>query len=332
MRSSFHHINILSVAAAWLIAWGAAATPAGQAAAIPLVEFWDRVQSTLNTVDHLDGQPASAIRAALDQEASAWAGVTAVRLDDGTQMPVDTGALVSLLRADPPDLKAIHARLQALLDARDGWYPPASAGETSGPDPNAALKEVLAEPEFQQKTPAPNPIQAFIDNLQEQFWKWVAGLLPAEAAAEVSWLRWVIIVFAGLALAAVLWFAMRVITRGLVAEDALGAGDSAGAELVTADVAFKQAQDTSRAGDYRSAVRWLYLSSLLTLDERGVLHYDRTRTNREYLRSVGNAPELAHSLGDIVDVFDRVWYGFQPIDRPTFEQYVRRVTELRRIR
>ena len=332
MRPFFHYMSILLIAAAWLIAWGAAASPAGQNSTVPLAEFWDRVQTTMKMVDSLNGQPAGAIRAALDQEASAWEGVTAVRLEDGTQTPVDTGSLVALLRADPPDLKAIHTRLQALLDARSGWYPSASGSGASAVDPDAALKEVLAAPEFQQKSPTLNPIQAFINDLETQFLKWLAGLLPADAAAELGWLRWVIIVFGGLALAAVLWFAVRVITRGLVVEDALADAGDAGAEPVTSEGAFRQAQETSRAGDYRSAVRWLYLSSLLTLDERGVLHYDRTRTNREYLRSVGNAPELAHSLGDIVDVFDRVWYGFQPIDRPDFEQYVRRVAELRRIR
>ena len=332
MPSSFRHLSIPSIAAVWLVAWATVSAPQPQSAAIPVAEFWDRVQATLKTVDSLSGQPAGTVRAALDREAQSWAGVTAVRLDDGALTPVDTSALVSLLRADPPDLKAIHTRLQTLLDARAGWYPPALGGRGSNTDPNAALKEVLAAPEFQQQAAAPDPLQAFIDNLQTQFWKWVASLLPANSLADIGWIRWVIIVLAGLALAAILWFAMRAIAGGLVAEDSLADADGIGAEAVTAEGAFKQAQETSRAGDYRSAVRWLYLSSLLTLDERGVLHYDRTRTNREYLRSVGSSPELAHSLGDIVDVFDRVWYGFQPIDRPAFDQYVRRVMELRRIR
>lgn len=324
---------ILTLLAAWLLTWGAASTPHAQSGPIPASEFWDRVQETLKTVDDLDGQPASAIRAALDREAAIWQGITTVQLEDGALEPVDTSELVGQLRADPPDLKALHARLRALLDAHDSWYPQnASASAGSAPDPEAALKAVLAGPEFQQQTAAPNPIQAYLDKLQQQFWQWALSLLPSEVTADLWWIRWVVILFASLALAAILWFAARFITRGLVAEDELGSADEDGRQVVTSESAFRQAQETSRVGDYRSAVRWLYLSALLALDERGVLHYDRTRTNREYLRTVGSSPELAHSLGDIVDVFDRVWYGFQPIDRPTFEQYVKRVAELRRIR
>jgi hypothetical protein len=328
MRTPLIRSSILTLVAAGLVTWGTASTPP-----LPVAEFWDRVQATLKTVDSLQGQDTGAVRAALEKEAAAWEGVTSVQLDGGGVMPIDTSGLVDQLRANPPDLIALHTRFQALLDARDNWYPSGDgSGGGTGQDPELALRQVLAGPDFQQQTAAPNPIQAFIDNLQRKFWGWVVSLLPSEITTDITWVRWAVILIGGLLLAAILWLAMRTIARGLVAEDDLDSQGSGGIEVVSSESAFKRAQETSRAGDYRSAVRWLYLSSLLILDERGVLHYDRTRTNREYLRSVGNAPELAHSLGDIVDVFDRVWYGFQPIDPATFEQYVKRVTELRRIR
>ena len=84
-----------------------------------------------------------------------------------------------------------------------------------------------------------------------------------------------------------------------------------------------------RAGDYRNAVRYLYLSSLLLLDEQGMLRYDRSRTNREVLRSVSSKPELAVPLHDVIDVFDRVWYGFEALDDKTYQTYVERVDDLR---
>jgi hypothetical protein len=76
-------------------------------------------------------------------------------------------------------------------------------------------------------------------------------------------------------------------------------------------------------------VRYLYLSSLLILDEHGVLRYDRSRTNREYLRSVSSKPELAKPLSDVIDVFDRVWYGYDSVDDETYQSYVKHVDELR---
>jgi hypothetical protein len=73
----------------------------------------------------------------------------------------------------------------------------------------------------------------------------------------------------------------------------------------------------------------LYLSSLLVLDEQGLLRYDRSRTNREYLRSISSRPELAKPLRDVIDVFDRVWYGFEAVDEDTYKTYVEHVQELR---
>lgn len=335
MRSPLFRSSILIFLAVGVIAWGIASAPTRQAP-LPIGEFWARIQATLKTVEGLSGQDAAAAHASLEKEAAAWEGVTSVQLDDGTLLPLDTSSLVARLHADPPDLAGLHVYLQTLLNARDGWLPSSSGGQGGGvsADPALALKQILAGPDFQwdPQAAAPNPVQAFIDKLEQQFWQWVASLLPSEMTADLSWVRWLVILMSSLVLAAILWYAVRRIAGGLVAEDELDMLGGDGSEVVTSESALKHAQETSRAGDYRSAVRWLYLSSLLTLDERGLLHYDRTRTNREYLRSIGSAPELAHSLRDIVDVFDRVWYGFQPIDAPTFEQYVKRVTELRRIR
>ena len=123
------------------------------------------------------------------------------------------------------------------------------------------------------------------------------------------------------------------IFRGLFADlitDARlnGDGDS-GDEILTADTAFQRAQSLSRGGEYRSAVRYLYLSSLLLLDERGLLRYDRTRTNREYLRTVSDQPELSEPLSEVIDVFDNVWYGYHELDEERFKHYSDRVEELK---
>ena len=40
-------------------------------------------------------------------------------------------------------------------------------------------------------------------------------------------------------------------------------------------------------------------------------------------------PDLARSLREVIEVFDRVWYGFQSLDGQAYARYVRRVDELR---
>ena len=70
----------------------------------------------------------------------------------------------------------------------------------------------------------------------------------------------------------------------------------------------------------------------MLLEERGLVRNDRTQTNQEYLRSVAGRPELASVLRDVIDVFDRVWYGFQALDEQAFAHYAGRVEQLRQQR
>jgi hypothetical protein len=83
------------------------------------------------------------------------------------------------------------------------------------------------------------------------------------------------------------------------------------------------------AGDYRVAVRLLYLSTLLLLEERKLLCYDRTLTNREYLGQVADNPSLGEALRPVVDTFDEVWYGQVEPDAGGYEAYARQVDRVR---
>ncbi|MCS7059549.1 MAG: DUF4129 domain-containing protein [Anaerolineae bacterium] len=102
-------------------------------------------------------------------------------------------------------------------------------------------------------------------------------------------------------------------------------------EATTSAEAVTRAQHASALQDYRLAVRLLYLACLLRLDERGALRYDRTQTNREYVRQIADRPALAEALRQVVEVFDDVWYGFRPITPQgyqAFEQHVRQLLDL----
>ncbi|MBK9050501.1 MAG: DUF4129 domain-containing protein [Chloroflexi bacterium] len=63
-----------------------------------------------------------------------------------------------------------------------------------------------------------------------------------------------------------------------------------------------------------------------------MLRYNRTRTNREYIQSMTDKPETAQGLGDVVEVFDRVWYGYEPIDDGEYTSYQDQVEQLRQQR
>jgi len=105
----------------------------------------------------------------------------------------------------------------------------------------------------------------------------------------------------GLILAAVLIYILHGLRSGVVAEAQMNA-EAGAAEPLDAESAMKRAQMLSGAGDYRAAVRYLYLAALLHLDEHGLLRYDRSLINCEYLRRVADRPDLAATLRDVVNL------------------------------
>jgi hypothetical protein len=158
---------------------------------------------------------------------------------------------------------------------------------------------------------------------------WLDQLTNRFLTTALSFGRIPLLVTAVLLFLLSLFFVSRGLSRSLVREAHLEGEGSESDDLLTSQGAFKRAEDLSVQGDYRNAIRYLYLSSLLVLDEQGVMRYDRSRTNREYLRSVSSRPELAAPLHDVIEVFDRVWYGFQKVDENTYKSYVEHVEELR---
>jgi hypothetical protein len=81
----------------------------------------------------------------------------------------------------------------------------------------------------------------------------------------------------------------------------------------------KRSEEAATAGDYRSAIRYRCLAVLLALDEVGMLTFDRTATNREYLF---RAPGTIHDdLQPLLDRFDQIWYGDAQTDAQEWATY-----------
>jgi hypothetical protein len=296
-----------------------------QAQSKPVSEaaYWDQVQHTLDVATSLVTADTNTLRSTLDGEAEAFKGIGSIALANGTTIPIDNSYLVSLLQQDPPDLDQIQSYLTLLVEAHNL---PVTLQPESGP----SLAEILARPEFQWEQQKPNPIQEWIDNMIARILDALIHLFPG-TSIPVG-LRPLVTIGGIILLALILGFALRGFLFDMVSAAELPSDtDEAGIPL-TAASALQRAQDNAAAGDYRTAVRFLYLSTLLQMEEHGLFRYDRARTNREYLRSVAHLPELAAILRDVVDVFDRVWYGYQTIDEAAFQSYVARVTELRQYR
>ena len=72
------------------------------------------------------------------------------------------------------------------------------------------------------------------------------------------------------------------------------------------------ADQQAKVGDYRRAFRLVYLAALVALDTGGVVRFDRSKTNWEYLRALRAAgrPDVYSAMTPLTREFDSIWYGF----------------------
>ena len=134
-------------------------------------------------------------------------------------------------------------------------------------------------------------------------------------------LRYVLFPLAAVALGAVVIFFVRQIRMNLISEARDEVEETDLEQVETERAALARADSAEAASDFRSALRYLYLSAILHLQERGVLPYDKSLTNREYLHQTQADVDLHTTLGPAITVFDEVWYGYKPCDAETVANY-----------
>ena len=73
------------------------------------------------------------------------------------------------------------------------------------------------------------------------------------------------------------------------------------------------------AGNYPLAIRLYYLQVIKQLSESGAIRWSREKTNRDYLRET-RAHRAAADFRATTRIYERVWYGNQPLDATAFQQ------------
>lgn len=292
---------------------------------IPLDEYWARLHATRRALETLSDADPQNRRAVMDQLAQDWEAIVAIQVPGADPIPIDNTPLIAALRRDPPEPVPAIRLVDQLLEYELKW-----GKMTFNATHVEALQAILSRPEFQWQSERPNPLQQLWRRLVEALIRLLDRIFGNRAVqVGVSYGQYVWIILGALAALLVLLLASRGLWRSMIQDEALVAEGEA-LDQITADGAMRRAQELSSAGDYRQGVRYLYLSALLLLEEHGLLRYDRSRTNREVLHSVANRPELLAPLQRVVDVFDRVWYGYQSIGQEDFAAYTEDVAELRR--
>ena len=285
---------------------------------------------------------------ALEEVFATLASIDAVALESGRLVqltpPVDGSG-----EANAPDtlarLDVVLARLQLIRNQIE------AASLDDAKTRLAALDDVFARPEFNVQ-----------ESLRQRFLNWVEGILnwffpnrnSAAATGATFWgfyalLTWTIGIVGALALALLFAYWLRNLLGGFISGPEYQAQASRGDNIpLTALGARAQATEYAQAGNYRDAVRQLYLSALLSMEESGVIRYDRSLTNREVLARVASQAKVLdattgdghadrnsvgeNSIGEhlkpVVETFDSVWYGVREPDAETFSSYEEEIDEL----
>jgi hypothetical protein len=178
---------------------------------------------------------------------------------------------------------------------------------------NAALKEILDREEFN----AQEPKASFWFRQLERLISYLPAV-PRWLSTVLQWLFYpvaLIVIFLALILILKRFRRFPFLKRdyGVTVEPQ----SRADPELIKIE-----AHKWSQKGDYRQAIRCLFLSLLLYLDKMGLLNYDPGKTNGQYLSEVHKGMDnKAETFASLTLLFERKWYGMEESSEQDFHQY-----------
>ena len=249
-----------------------------------------------------------------------------VSISDQSTVQVDLSAIVSWLKATPPQVDQAETSLATMLAQFDR----ADSASTSSDQISAAqaqLDSILKRSEFQsQDGKSHSSIFGWIGaHVRAIVWpilgpivhvirRSLGGVAPWRTIGVIA-----LVVIGILVVVTMVVGPVRAIRRLFGPRIARYTGEAAPAVLTAAELRH-EAEELARDSSYRLAVRTLYLAALVRLDERGLLRFERTLTNREVLRSAAghDGATLSQRLAPLVERIDRYWYG---TDLCTLEEY-----------
>lgn len=159
---------------------------------------------------------------------------------------------------------------------------------------------------------------AWVADVLERLWRWLAKLWPTgrrTTRGNLGSTATVVTVVVALAVLGGVILAYRTLkrSRGGVepVESAALAGSARDEDPLSREAREWErfAQELAAAGRTREAIRAWYHAVLVTLFREGTLHYEKGRTNWEYVSRL--APEISWrpSFIDMTRWFDQEWYG-----------------------
>ena len=232
-----------------------------------------------------------------------------------------------------PDIGEALARIEALSlgkPTRDDWLYAATLKQLaeiestpSKSDPNASAKSILAAEEFRDFASGNTGRTALERRLDEAFkalGRWLERFFGGRPKTDGSGLesfaltvRLFLYFLAGVLAVVLTWQAIRLAREsGWIKRRTKAKVNAAPEDLLALGIAnpLSDAAEAERTGDYRMAVRLVYVATLRRLRDSGWIALEANRTNGEYQRLLEiRSAELGDALRPATDLFDSLWYG-----------------------
>lgn len=197
-----------------------------------------------------------------------------------------------------------------------GIYPSYAANAVSNPEIRVKLREILARPEF--------AVGRWLTGRLESLAAWVERILSKVTGAPVKLLGgwgYLLLFVSFIGVCFLLFFIGSRLARTFAPEQA--GPEMAEHELGRADETTlrEEAARYAEAGEFREAIRRLYLSLLLFMDKQKWISFRLSKTNREYLREVKNAGAAALEFAGTISLYERKWYGMEQCDQKDYQEF-----------
>lgn len=234
------------------------------------------------------------------------------------------------------DTQRLGSAIEETLDARKyNWRVPPDRVKDEDLPLIAALNEVLVD------------IRSRLSDTAERIGEWLRDLFggdeeptadPTNAggfAAFTGFLRFLLLgLCAGLLLMllVLLYRSWRTRREAILLDAADGTAtvsldiedDATLADQLPEEGWIEMAQDLQARGEYRLAIRALFLATLARLSHLGFIRIARFKSNRDYARELARrahiAPELLDTFAESAHVYDAIWYGTHHADEASVQR------------
>jgi hypothetical protein len=255
-----------------------------------------------------------------------------VRFDNRT-VAVDNAWLWSMLdsyqkESQQQERLSILNNVAGRLRALDQHLRQAETSEVTSPNNEGErerLREILSRSEYQ---PPPESrigkyirlglakLRELVVAVRDAFWKLIQSVFGAGVQGGAL-SKVIVIAVIGAALIIAVRMLSRIKPRKGRSRKRIVLGEEIDAGT-TPKVLVDAALAAAKSGDFRLAIRKLYVSLLYDLADRGLIELEDSATNRDYLARASSHRPLVQPMRFLTDRFDHVWYGMYPTSEEDF--------------